>query len=343
MSDSLWGNTSTEFFYELTPELVLHSMDQLGFKTNGRLMTLNSMENRVYDLEIDNHEEYEIPNTFIVTKFYRPGRWSVDQITDEHQFLFDLQEADIPVIAPLRINGKSVFTDPKTNLHFCVFPKMGGRAPDELTLVDANRLGSLLARVHNIGATKTAEHRLTFTAENFIKKNAQMILAENIMPLHLEKKYQALTEELFSIINESIKDLPLFRIHGDCHMGNIIQRHDTFTMLDFDDFVTGPAIQDLWLLAPRNDQEGLQIREQLLDGYLQFRDINPSDFNLLECMRTMRLIHYQAWLTKRRNDPTFQHHFGDIEAESRWERHLHDLQEQRELLTQSKKTDYFDY
>ncbi len=343
MSDSLWGNTSTEFFYELTPELVLHSMDQLGFKTNGRLMTLNSMENRVYDLEIDNHEDYELPNSFIVTKFYRPGRWSVKQITDEHQFLFDLQDADIPVIAPLKVNGESVFTDPKTNLHFCVFPKMGGRAPDELTSEDASRLGSLLARVHNIGATKTAEHRLVFNAENFIKKNAQMILAENILPLHLEKKYLTLTSELYQIIHQAIDQLPLFRIHGDCHMGNIIQRHETFTMLDFDDFVTGPAIQDLWLLAPRNDQEGLQIRESLLDGYFQFRDINPADFQLLEHLRTMRLIHYQAWLTKRRKDPTFQHHFGDIEAESRWERHLNDLNEQKILLENLKKPDNYDY
>ncbi len=336
MSTSLWGDKATEFFYELSPESVLSAIDKLGFKTNGRLMTLNSMENRVYDLEIDNHESYDLLNTFIVAKFYRPGRWSKNQILDEHEFLFDLKEAEIPVVAPLEIDGESLFYDEKISLYFTLYPKFGGRAPDELNAESAERLGTLLARVHEQGAMKKANHRLTFNADNFIKANREMILATKILPNYLEDKYIYLTDELYKHATLALKNLTLSRIHGDCHLGNIIARSEQYYLIDFDDFLIGPAIQDLWLLAPASDEEGLIIRNHLIEGYQTIRDLNPHDFSYLEVLRSMRLVHYQAWLTKRREDPTFKHHFGDIEASSFWERHIKDLHDQVDLIERQK-------
>lgn len=339
-STSLWGSEETKYFYELSPEAVLKCMDSLGFATTGRLMTMNSLENRVYDLEISNHEDFNLSNTFIVTKFYRPGRWSLSQIKDEHQFLFDLKEAEIPVIAPLQLQGESVFKDEATGLYFTVFEKMGGRAPDELTLQNAERLGSLVARMHLIGEKQKSLHRLEFSAENFIQKNAEFVLAEKILPPHLETIYRSLTDSIFTIAKNKLQNQKNFRIHGDLHLGNIISRNDVYNLIDFDDFVTGPAIQDLWLIAPRADEDGLILRNALLEGYYQFRELNPNDFKLLEVLRSMRLIHYYAWLVKRRKDPTFIHHFGDIEAPHFFEKHIGDLREQLGLISEQHTYDY---
>ncbi len=341
-SKSLWGDTKTQYFYELSPDVVLSAIDHLGFKTNGRLMTLNSLENRVYDLEIDNHEQFNLKNTFIVTKFYRPGRWTKEQIQEEHDFLFELEEAEIPVVTPLKINNESLFLDESSNLYFSVFPKYGGRAPDELNLENAERLGSLIARVHQVGKLSQFQHRLTFNAETFIKNNSQFVLHENILPSFLENRYQSLTEYFYNEAHYFLSQKPLFRIHGDCHIGNILFREEKFTLIDFDDSTNGPAIQDLWLLCSSQDEEGVQIRNALLQGYEQFSEINPRDISYIEILRTMRLIHYQAWLTKRREDPTFINHFGDLRESSHWQRHINDLEEQRELVEQIKHHS-FDY
>ncbi len=331
-STSLWGNEETKYFYELSPERVMKALENLGPIPSGRLMTMNSLENRVYDLEIYNHTDYQLNQNFVVTKFYRPGRWSYSQIKEEHEFLFDLKEAEIPVIAPLIFNGESVFLDNETGLFFTVFEKMGGRAPDELSLENAQRLGSLIARMHLVGEKKKSHHRLEFNAENFIKKNAEFVLNENILPPHLQIVYQDLTNSIFKEVAKKLQNQKYFRIHGDLHLGNIISRHGIYNLIDFDDFVTGPAVQDLWLIAPRADEEGLILRTALLEGYHQFRELNPSDFCLLEILRSMRLIHYYAWLVKRRKDPTFIHHFGDIEAPNFFDRHINDLREQTELI-----------
>lgn len=333
-STSLWGSEETRFFYELSPEVVMSAMESLGLKPTGRLMTMNSLENRVYDLEIYNQAEFNLESSFIVTKFYRPGRWSLAQIQDEHDYLFDLKEAEIPVIAPLKFNGESVFKDQTTGLYFTVFEKMGGRAPDELTLENAERLGSLVARMHLVGEKKKSLHRLEFTAENFIQKNAEFVISEKILPSHLETQYKSLTESIFSIAQKRLHNQKNFRIHGDLHLGNIISRNEVYNLIDFDDFVTGPAIQDLWLIAPRSDEDGIILRNSLLEGYYQFRELNPTDFQLLEVLRSMRLVHYYAWLVKRRKDPTFIHHFGDIEAPHFFEKHIGDLQEQFNLISE---------
>lgn len=341
-STSLWGSEETKFFYELSPEVVMRAMETLGLAPNGRLMTMNSLENRVYDLEITNSEDFNLQNTFVVTKFYRPGRWSLDQIKEEHQFLFDLKEAEIPVIAPIIFNNESVFKDESTGLFFTVFEKMGGRAPDELSLENAERLGSLVARMHLVGEKRKSLQRLKFSAENFIKNNSAFVLSENIIPSHLETAYRTTCDELYLIAHEKLQNQKMFRIHGDLHLGNIISRNDVFTLIDFDDCVYGPAIQDLWLIAPRRDEEGMQIRNALLDGYYQFRDLSATDFKLLEVLRSMRLVHYYAWLVKRRKDPTFIHHFGDIESAHFFEKHINDLKEQLFLISENKTTNESD-
>ena len=171
MTNYVWGNQETQFFYELTPSTIMDAVSQQGFSVTGRCIALNSMENRVYEIEIDNQEDFpELTLPMVVVKFYRPGRWSLEQIQDEHQFMMDLQADEIPVIAPLRFDGKTIFKDAATNLFYTIFPKKGGRTPDEMNQEQWQIVGRMLARLHNTGQTKEASHRIKITPDSFSRE-----------------------------------------------------------------------------------------------------------------------------------------------------------------------------
>lgn len=334
MTSNLWGTNATQFFFELNPDLVLETVEKLGFRTTGRVLTMNSMENRVYEVEIESDSPNPSDHSKII-KFYRPGRWTKDQIQEEHDFLLDLTEFEVPVIAPLTFNDQTLFTLPDPELFYTVFPKQGGRAPDEFTLEEIEQVGRLLARLHNVGSMKKASHRLKLSPDTYLKSNLEFLIGQKIVPSHYELSYKTLLENIYKQTKDAFNNVNFQRIHGDCHLGNILKREETFHLIDFDDLVVGPVVQDMWLLLPGNDEYAEQMRASLLEGYTQMRDFNYEELKLTEVLRTLRMINYSAWIAKRYDDPAFKNAFPFFDSPNYWEGQINDLRQQQYLLEQT--------
>ena len=320
MSKYVWGDEATKFFFQLGPELILDSVDRLGLKTTGRCLPLNSMENRVYEIETEDR--------FVIGKFYRPGRWSKQQILEEHQFLLDLKEAEIPVIAPLQFDGETLFQLKEIQLYYSLFPKQGGRPPEEMNKEQLEIMGRNLARLHNIGASRTARHRLHLTPETFGRQNLDFIIKNNFVPSHLLEHYHSIGEQLLKLITPLFSGIEYHRIHGDCHRGNILCRDNLFYLIDFDDMLVGPAVQDIWPLIPGVDQEAINSRNILLESYQSMRDFDYRSLRLIEPLRALRYIHFAAWIAARWEDPAFKNTFEFFSSERYWETLLNDLRTQ---------------
>lgn len=311
---------TTDLFLRLTPDWVLKAVEAGGFEPTGHIMALHCMENRVYDLKLEDRSH-------IVVKFYRPNRWTREAILEEHEFLFDLQEHEIPVCAPLSFeDGQSLHE--VEGIFYAVWPRTGGRSPDELNDEQIRRLGRLIARIHNIGALKTPAHRKTLTAESYAYAPLEIIESKGFLPPHWAPRYRAAVEQIARAYEERLQGVPEHRIHGDCHMGNLLEGRDGFFFLDFDDFLTGPAAQDVWLLVGGRDDEGKQKREMFVEAYNQFREFDPRWLDLVEPLRGLRYIHYAAWVAKRWNDPAFPAAFPHFESEQHWVKETIDLEEQ---------------
>lgn len=339
---SLWGTAVTQFFFELSPDVVLTTVESLGFKTTGRVMAMNSMENRVYEVEIES-DSLHPSDHFKIIKFYRPGRWSFEQILEEHEFLLDLQEAELPVIAPLKIEDKTLFTLKEPELYFALFPKQGGRAPDEFSDEEIEQVGRLLARMHNVGSQKKSLHRLTLSPELYLKGNLDFLLDQKIISQHYEQSYKENLEHVYQLTKDSFKNISMQRIHGDCHLGNILKREDIFHLIDFDDMVKGPAVQDMWLLLPGRDEYAINLQHKLLDAYTTMRDFNYEELRLVEVLRTMRMINYSAWIAKRFEDPAFKTAFPFFDSPSYWEGQISDMREQIYYLEKLSQKNEYDY
>jgi Ser/Thr protein kinase RdoA (MazF antagonist) len=319
-------NEATEFFYALTPERVLDAVEVGGRKCTGRFIVLNSYENRVYQLELDD-------GTFVVAKFYRPGRWSRDQILDEHEFIWDLDDAEIPMASPIELTPDETIGK-LANIHFSVFPRIGGRAPDEMDDAQLERIGGLLARIHSVGRTDVAEHRCELTPRTYGHDDLALILdGGHLLPSH-RPRYEEVARELLDAIT------PIFepfldswqRIHGDAHLGNVLRTPAGFLFLDFDDMVMGPPVQDLWMLWGGRDAWATRRRDILLAGYESMADFDRSSLRLVEPLRALRYIHYTAWLAKRWEDPAFKIAFPDFGTEAYWTTRTGDLAEQLRLI-----------
>jgi len=313
-----------EFFYNLTPDIVLSAIERSGFEPTGHCMTLNSYENRVYDLRLED-------GAHIVTKFYRPGRWSRDQIQEEHDFLFQLRDDEIPVCAPLRFSdGMTIHqTD---DIYYAVWPRTGGRVPDELQDGELETLGRYLARIHNNGAAKPALHRIHLTGETYGLQPLAFLEEKGFLPEHCRERYGNAVREIVDIYEKLSVGVPVQRIHGDCHLGNLLKGSEGYFFLDFDDFLTGPVVQDVWMIVPARDREGLRQRDLFLEAYRQFRDFDDSWLRLIEPLRSLRYIRYAAWLAQRWEDPAFPAafpHFGTVEY---WEDETRDLEDQLEYF-----------
>lgn len=324
MSSSVWGNEKTRFFDQLKPEKILNAIDHLNFSTTGRLDALASMENRVYEVEIDNPKAQHISENFLIAKFYRPGRWSKEQIQDEHDFLFDLMENEIPVIAPKKIDGISLFEN-EDGLYFALFPKMGGRACDEYHDDLLAQMGRLLARLHNTGRVSPATHRLTLNTQNFGKNNLAIILNSHHLPLEYQSRYQKTCEDIFSLIDPLFKSITNHRIHGDCHHGNILLNQGRPFLIDFDDMSMGPAVQDIWLCIPGRDEYSIQQREKLIQAYSTMADFDWAQLKLIEPLRALRIIHFSAWISLRFEDHSFQRAFSNFGQIQYWEQEIQQL------------------
>ena len=314
------AKSNADLFLRLTPEKVLEAVETSGFKTTGLCYPLNSFENRVYEVEL-------VDRSRVIAKFYRPGRWSHEQILDEHEFLDELAAEEIPVV-PMRRFPSGETLQEIEGIFYCLADRRGGRAPDELTEENATRLGRLIARIHNVGARHPAPHRLTLSAQLFIRENLRFLAEREAIPAHLEARYLEAANGLAEAVDRAMEGVAIHRIHGDLHLGNLLLRDGLLHIVDFDDMVMGPAVQDLWLSLPGRDATSLALREQLLFGYEQFRALDRASLSLAEPLRGLRLIHYAAWIARRWHDPAFPAAWPWFGTVDYWTQETETLEEQ---------------
>ena len=316
-------------YFGLGPDLILNALDHVGWKTTGKLMPLNSFENRVYQIGVyDEDREFDV-----VAKFYRPGRWSQNQLLEEHKFTFDLSEFELPVIAPIKINQESLFKVGK--FQFAVFEKKGGRAPNLEDDSVLSWIGRLIGRIHAVSATQSFRYRPSMSTGQFGREPVEFIINNGVMPAELREAYEGLVDLALMAIDGALKraeDSSFIRLLGDCHPGNILWMEDGPSFVDLDDAVMGPAIQDLWmLLSGDRESMAMQLRKVLI-GYEQFMTFDYQQVALIEPLRTLRIINYAGWLAQRWNDPAFQLAFPWFGSQRYWEEHLGHIREQIGLM-----------
>ena len=319
--------SSTHPYSELTPDRVVLAMENLGLAPDARIYPLNSYENRVYQIGLEG-------GSSVVAKFYRPARWSDAQILEEHAFAQELLDLEVPVAAPMQFaNGQTLMHD--GIFRIAVFPKIAGRAPDLGESDNMLIMGRYIGRVHLIGVKSPFLTRETLSIESMAIASREYLLENNFIPTELLPAYESLTVDLIDRITSSFKEtgeLTQFRLHGDCHLGNVLWQSDIPHFVDFDDAIMGPAIQDLWmLLSGERDQKQAQLLE-LIEGYNEFFEFRPQELNLIESLRTLRIIKYSAWLARRWEDPAFPRTFPWFNTERYWAEHILELREQMAAL-----------
>lgn len=315
-------------YNSLTPDTVIDAVESLGYLSDLRVFPLNSYENRVYQIGIEDGEP-------LIAKFYRPGRWSDEQILEEHEFTLALADLEVPLIAPLLIDGKSLFF---FNEHrFALYPRRGGHAPELDNPETMFTLAQHLGRMHQLGRTKTFASRPAIDIQSFATDSRTWLLEQDFIPKTLIPAYETLSAHLIEKLQEIVKSWPAksIRLHGDCHPGNIIQRDATLYLVDLDDCRNGPAIQDLWmLLSGDRYQRSVQL-ECILEGYEEFCEFDMRELHLIEALRTLRLMHYAAWLARRWQDPAFPMAFPWFNTEKYWSEHILELREQFAALNEA--------
>lgn len=312
-------------FTSLSPDLIIDGLESVGFSVDSGLLALNSYENRVYQFHDDNLVKY-------VTKFYRPQRWTLAQIQEEHSFGFELDERELPVVAPLKINGESLFE--YKGYHFAVYPCRGGRIFEVDNLDQLEWMGRFIGRIHAVGAQKTFKQRLTFNVDEMLIEARQTIIDSGYLPKHLTVAFLTILDQVIDVAIGQYKPKQEIRLHGDCHAGNILWRDEGPHFVDLDDCRTGPAIQDLWMMLSGDRQQQLLQIDTLLMGYEEFFTFDSSELLLIESLRTMRVVNYMAWLCRRWNDPAFPYNFPWFNTEKYWEQQILMLKEQMFALQQ---------
>lgn len=315
---------SAEHPYDkLTHEVVMEAVESLGYLSDARLLALNSYENRVYQVGIDGDEP-------LIAKFYRPARWSTLQIQEEHDFSYELEEAEISVVPPIKDDsGKSLHE--YGGFQFALFPRRGGHPPELDNPDNLLILGRTLGRIHAVGQSRPFEHRHGLSVEAMAQDSYQF-LSEHFVPAELTTAYVSLAEDLVQRIRENYRDVQAIRVHGDCHVGNILWRDDIAHFVDLDDARSAPAVQDLWMfLSGERDNRTWQLSE-LLEGYEEFCEFQPAELALIESLRTMRMMYYAAWLGRRWSDPAFPRSFPWFNDNRYWSDHILELREQLSAL-----------
>jgi len=312
-------------FNGLTPEVVLDAATAAGLDPDGRLFALNSYENRVYQLH-----GAQGP---LVLKFYRPARWSDAQILEEHEFTAELAAAELPVAAPLSLGGETLVRF--REFRFAAFPWMRGRAP-ELDAIDARQLlGRTLARVHQVGARRPFRVRPHIDIQRLGWEARAQLLASELLPGALAERYSSVSGALLERVTEGFAAVGGFaeiRLHGDCHLGNLLWNEHGPAFVDLDDCAMGPRMQDLWMMLSGPPREQQRQWAELLEGYQQFADLDLRELRLIEPLRALRMLHHAAWVAHRWGDPAFPRAFPWLGEERWWERYLQDLLEQIEAI-----------
>jgi Ser/Thr protein kinase RdoA (MazF antagonist) len=309
-------------YSELSPEMVLDAIEAVGHRCDGRVLALNSYENRVYQIGIED-------GTPVVAKFYRPARWTDAAIREEHAFAGELAAQEIPVVAPLLQNGVSLHVH--HGFRYAIFPRRGGRWPELGSADDREWVGRLLGRIHAVGRAARFQERTRLSMQDLGRNARDFVLDGDWMPDYLAEKYADLTDTLLEEIEaraEGWRGAALGRILGDCHRGNILWTDQGPHFVDLDDCLTGPAIQDLWMLLAGGQQEMRTGLQDLLSGYEQFLPFDRSEIALIEPLRALRMIHYSAWLARRWHDPAFPRAFPWFAEPRYWEEHYRALDDQ---------------
>ncbi|MBI5898076.1 MAG: serine/threonine protein kinase [Rhodocyclales bacterium] len=309
-------------FAGLGPERILDAVESLGFRCSGALQALNSYENRVWQIGIDEAAP-------LVAKFYRPGRWSDAQIAEEHAFSAEMAAEELPVVAPLVIDGRSLYSH--AGFRFALFPRQGGRAPEFDRAETLEWMGRLMARIHQVGARREFGQRETLDIASFGIRSRDWLLEHGVIPAELEPVWAGVAAQALDGVAEAFARAgavrPL-RLHGDCHAGNVLWTGDGPHFVDFDDARMGPAIQDLWMLLSGEAEEMGRQFGHVLAGYEMFREFDDRELQLVEALRTLRLIHHSAWLARRWSDPAFPAAFPWFATRRYWEERVLELREQ---------------
>jgi Ser/Thr protein kinase RdoA (MazF antagonist) len=309
-------------FEALDPDAVFAAAESIGLEPSGRLFALNSYENRVYQLGDEQ-------GALWVLKFYRPARWSDAAIGEEHAFTFELAAAELPVAAPLTRDGRSLFVHAK--LRFAAFPYLAGRAPELDDLATLSLLGRTLARIHAIGGRARFAHRPRLTLERLGEQAQRQVLASGFVPEALSEQYERVSAQVIGRVRQCFDNfgpLPQLRIHGDCHVGNILWRENGPLFVDLDDCMSGPRIQDLWMFLSGDAPNQQSSWAAIMEGYELFGEFDYSELTLVEALRSLRILHHAAWIANRWGDPAFPRAFPWFSDARFWERHISDLFEQ---------------
>lgn len=320
------NSSTSDLFLSLTPEKVLEAVEAGGLAVRPVCYPLNSFENRVYEVELADRSR-------VVAKFYRPERWSERQILEEHRFLEALDAAEIPVCPALPFPSSSP-TAPATTLRsisgirYALFERKGGRAPDELRPETARRLGQLVGRIHAVGAARAKVDRPRLTGTDYVLADLGAVARCGVTPAHLLPRWTAAARALAALADRELARVPTLLLHGDLHLGNVLERDGQLRLLDFDDSRIGPAVQDLWLALPGTDREAEALRVHLLEGYETFRPFDRTQLKLVELLRGLRMAQYAIWLAKRWHDPIFPRSWPQFAGGDYWEKETGDLEEQ---------------
>ncbi len=309
-------------YADLSPETVLDALEAAGHRCDGRVLALNSYENRVYQIGIEDGDP-------VVAKFYRPGRWSDAAIREEHDFSAELAAQEIPVVAPLRTDGESLRV--QHGFRYAVFPRRGGRWPELGTTADREWVGRFLGRIHGVGRAGRFHDRNRLSVDDLGRKARDFVLDGEWMPDYLAVKYAELTDTLIEEVEAQTRGwngARVGRILGDCHRGNILWTEQGPHFVDLDDCLTGPAIQDVWMLLSGSQPEMRSELTDLLRGYEQFLPFDRAELALIEPLRALRMIHYSGWLARRWHDPAFPRAFPWFAEPRYWEEHYRALDDQ---------------
>lgn len=313
-------------FANLGPDAVLDAIESVGLYGDGRLLALNSYENRVYQLGIEDAAP-------VVAKFYRPARWSDAAILEEHAFTIELAEREIPVVPPLVLNGATLHHF--QGLRFAVFARHGGRAPELDDSATLEWMGRFMGRIHAVGAVQAYAHRPALDIESFGIEPRRFLLEHGFIPPDILSAYESVSQQAITAVQHAFEragEVAQLRLHGDCHVGNVLWTDAGPHFVDFDDSRMGPAIQDLWMLLSGERRDRVRQMSDLLAGYEDFCDFEPRELHLVEALRTLRLLHYSAWLARRWEDPAFPAAFPWFNTQRYWQDRVLELREQVALM-----------
>jgi Ser/Thr protein kinase RdoA (MazF antagonist) len=341
MTESTAPPPEPAVFADLTPDHVLDALDGVGFRGDGRILQLNSYENRVFQVFLED-------GGAVVAKFYRPARWSEAQILEEHSFAAELAAAEIPVVAPLVLRSRDADTplmgEPPTlgraggglgRYRFAVTPRRSGRAPELDDPGTLRWIGRFIGRIHAIGATRPFAHRVALTTASFGGASRDWLLGHEIIPPDAEAGWRAACDAALAEVERAFDaagDVRRLRLHGDCHPGNLLWSESGPHFVDLDDACTGPAVQDLWMLLSGEPAAMRAQLAQVLEGYCAFMDFDARERALIEPLRTLRMIHHSAWIARRWSDPAFPIAFPWFEGAAYWQQQAQELREQVEAM-----------